>query len=61
MKKPMSTDKTTKHYYSINICTATEGKTLMKSILDINISALHYKDTNQNRNKRQLHLLNHLF
>lgn len=57
----MPTDKTTKHYYSINIYTATEGKMLMKSILDINISSLHYKDMNQNRNKRQLRLLNHLF
>jgi len=34
---------------------------LMKSILDINISALNYKGMNQNRNKRQLRLLNHLF
>lgn len=51
MKKPMSTDKTTKHYYSINICTATEGKMLVLSIFDINISALHYKDMNQNRNR----------
>lgn len=28
MKKPMPKDKNRKHYYPINICTATEGKML---------------------------------
>lgn len=61
IKKPMPTDKTTNHGYSINICTATEGKMLMKSILNVHISDLQYKDMNQNRSKRQLCFLNHLF
>lgn len=53
----MPTEKATKHHCSINICTATEGKMLMRSILDTNISAFHYKAMNQNRNRRQLRLL----